>query len=430
MNITHHLHQHHQNYNINSNNNNPLPQHSSPQDHTDEQEVSQHEAEDDQLNYQTLQHDNMLQMQAAPRVPLNQFPYASSFYPSSYEQYPAPSPPAISSGPLLNDREYQSLNGYLETLNDEALTYDSKLDIGFSWDEEPSFPLIETSQSMPTYLGAPLLTSRNSLQQIDNLSPVTHSPISNMPAPSSSSPNPPIIVNPFDEAHGLIPQSTSRSNNQSAPEAALLNTLAWGSDPHFSNNLYHAPTQTVTDHDIQRRVLSVVKVAHSTGHTTTNSPVEIKFERHGEDIGSSDVGSNFTSGNTQSPTLSANQSSGVKRRAEDDEDHHQQHTRKSRTRKGSVAEPKGKRGGKRDQLTEAEKRANHIHSEQKRRNQIKNGFDTLTELVPDLKGGGYSKSAVLQHAAVYVDNLRTGNTRLKHILRDLELQHKAAGTLL
>lgn len=199
---------------------------------------------------------------------------------------------------------------------------------------------------------------------------------------------------------------------------AVLNSLAWGSDPSFGHSGFHATLQPPTQQDLQRKVLAMM-VPNSSGDTAANSPVEIKFER---DIMGSDTGSNFTAGNTQSPTPSAAQTAGVKRRAEDDDDDQQGQPRRSRPRKDSSTEvtPKGKKAGKREHLSEAEKRQNHIQSEQKRRNQIKFGFDTLTELVPELRGGGYSKSAVLQHAAVHVENLVGGNATLRNILKSLE----------
>ncbi|KAF2723974.1 hypothetical protein K431DRAFT_194513, partial [Polychaeton citri CBS 116435] len=51
----------------------------------------------------------------------------------------------------------------------------------------------------------------------------------------------------------------------------------------------------------------------------------------------------------------------------------------------------------RQNLTEDQKRANHIQSEQKRRNIIKQGYDDLNGLVPSLAGGksGFSKSEIL-----------------------------------
>lgn len=74
----------------------------------------------------------------------------------------------------------------------------------------------------------------------------------------------------------------------------------------------------------------------------------------------------------------------------------------------------------RENLTEDQKRENHIRSEQKRRTLIKEGFDDLNELVPDLKGGGFSKSAVLVMTADWLEDLIKGNAELKERLHKLE----------
>ncbi|MCJ1352227.1 MAG: hypothetical protein MMC33_002211 [Icmadophila ericetorum] len=84
-------------------------------------------------------------------------------------------------------------------------------------------------------------------------------------------------------------------------------------------------------------------------------------------------------------------------------------------------EPKSKTGG-RDNLTEEQKRNNHILSEQKRRNLIRQGFEELCELVPDLKGGGFSKSAMLSQAAEWLESLIQGNEKLRGVLEDLKEQ--------
>lgn len=63
----------------------------------------------------------------------------------------------------------------------------------------------------------------------------------------------------------------------------------------------------------------------------------------------------------------------------------------------------------RENLSEEQKRSNHIRSEQKRRTLIKEGFDDLQEIVPDLKNGGYSKSAMLQLAGEWLDDLLKEN---------------------
>ncbi|KAG6043002.1 hypothetical protein E4U17_001140 [Claviceps sp. LM77 group G4] len=53
-------------------------------------------------------------------------------------------------------------------------------------------------------------------------------------------------------------------------------------------------------------------------------------------------------------------------------------------------------------LTEVEKKQNHIASEQKRRQAIREGFDRLTFLVPGLEGQGRSEGLVLKRTVEYI----------------------------
>ncbi|KAK0634690.1 hypothetical protein B0T17DRAFT_475413, partial [Bombardia bombarda] len=74
----------------------------------------------------------------------------------------------------------------------------------------------------------------------------------------------------------------------------------------------------------------------------------------------------------------------------------------------------------RENLTEEQKRNNHIKSEQKRRTQIKEGFDDLCNLVPKLVTGGFSKSAVLTTAGSWLSDLLEGNRMLAQELKQLK----------
>ncbi|KAJ3468547.1 hypothetical protein MRS44_002612 [Fusarium solani] len=74
----------------------------------------------------------------------------------------------------------------------------------------------------------------------------------------------------------------------------------------------------------------------------------------------------------------------------------------------------------RENLTEEQKRENHIRSEQKRRTLIKEGFEDLCDLVPGLRGGGFSKSTMLTMAAEWLDDLLKGNEALSAQLAALE----------
>ncbi|KAL7795243.1 hypothetical protein V8C37DRAFT_48274 [Trichoderma ceciliae] len=74
----------------------------------------------------------------------------------------------------------------------------------------------------------------------------------------------------------------------------------------------------------------------------------------------------------------------------------------------------------RENLSEEQKRENHIRSEQKRRTLIKEGFDDLCDIVPGLKGGGFSKSTMLTMTGEWLEELLVGNRELAAQLAALE----------
>lgn len=77
-------------------------------------------------------------------------------------------------------------------------------------------------------------------------------------------------------------------------------------------------------------------------------------------------------------------------------------------------------------LTAEEKKANHIASEQKRRQAIREGFDRLTEVVPGLtKSQGRSETIVLQKSACLSLLFQTAPTNRTFIF----LQFKALAYL-
>jgi heteromeric Ino2p/Ino4p transcription factor len=71
-------------------------------------------------------------------------------------------------------------------------------------------------------------------------------------------------------------------------------------------------------------------------------------------------------------------------------------------------------------LTEQEKKNNHIASEQKRRQAIRDGFDRLATLVPGMEGQGRSESLVLHGS---IDKIKEE----KDIYNQLLAQAKAKG---
>ncbi|KAL3427186.1 hlh transcription [Phlyctema vagabunda] len=90
--------------------------------------------------------------------------------------------------------------------------------------------------------------------------------------------------------------------------------------------------------------------------------------------------------------------------------------RRSNTAAAAAAAAKATR----ENLSEEQKRENHIKSEQKRRTLIRDGFAALNELVPNLQGGGYSKSTMLLMAAEFLERLLDGNKELETRVAELE----------
>ncbi|KAL2021186.1 hypothetical protein VTK56DRAFT_7492 [Thermocarpiscus australiensis] len=78
----------------------------------------------------------------------------------------------------------------------------------------------------------------------------------------------------------------------------------------------------------------------------------------------------------------------------------------------SATKPKAPR----ENLTEEQKRENHIKSEQKRRDIIKVGFDYLRAIVPSIRGGDHSRAAVLNMTADWLEELVAGNQKLREML--------------
>ncbi|KAG0319470.1 hypothetical protein BG000_003866 [Podila horticola] len=71
-------------------------------------------------------------------------------------------------------------------------------------------------------------------------------------------------------------------------------------------------------------------------------------------------------------------------------------------------------------LTEAEKKANHIASEQKRRQNIRVGFDSLVEIVPTLSDCHRSEAVILQKSVDYIHRLLNQKNELKGRVRELQ----------
>jgi hypothetical protein len=205
-------------------------------------------------------------------------------------------------------------------------------------------------------------------------------------------------------------------------------SLRWGSDASFMDQGYLRPpdqpdeeqrTNDLLDH------LGCFEPQSSAANTRAPSPERM--------VGAPPQGPSFRNSAALDESLHPRKRQrALKEEADEysDDNDTRPHSRKSR---GSIS--KGRRvstdmsrkarlqpGSKaaRENLTEEQKRTNHILSEQKRRNLIRQGFEDLCTLVPALRGGGFSKSAMLTGAADWLEDLLRGNDILQSQLHDLK----------
>lgn len=77
-------------------------------------------------------------------------------------------------------------------------------------------------------------------------------------------------------------------------------------------------------------------------------------------------------------------------------------------------------GEKKRNLTEEEKRSNHIESEQKRRDQISESFNAMVRLVPELRNSRHSKSEKLRLACIWLESMVAENEEIGALLASTE----------
>lgn len=230
----------------------------------------------------------------------------------------------------------------------------------------------------------------------------------------------------------------NRLARQSQPSPPNVPDLQYGTDQQFSNNNQPFVPQNEKDSsesmaNDQLRYMKAVELSHSADNTRAPSPVfngdgfnlktrgppkALNLEPSGHDAG------RFRKSRSGDGDL-------------DDEDEPQSAVSKASSRKrkpkgdgtdspgadglGSGKRRKSSAAVRRDNLTEEQKRSNHINSEKKRRKVIQVGFENLGVIVPGLTSGGNpSKSAMLETSVTFLQDLLQGNTRLRQQLAQME----------
>ncbi|QPC62199.1 hypothetical protein HYE67_004430 [Fusarium culmorum] len=212
----------------------------------------------------------------------------------------------------------------------------------------------------------------------------------------------------------------------------------WGSDANFNQITYTPSSEKETSESLskdQLEMLNCLAQSQSAGNTRPNSPLQAKAQLPHSRL------SEFSKvQEVNTPPRKRRKSRNSKDAPNDETQDEAGVPKPVRRRKpkaervGSITSPvvnevsSGKRRKSavnaaklsRENLSEEQKRENHIKSEQKRRTLIKEGFDDLCELVPGLRGGGFSKSTMLAMAAEWLEDLLKGNKALEAQIATLE----------
>ena len=162
-----------------------------------------------------------------------------------------------------------------------------------------------------------------------------------------------------------------------------------------------------------------------TGHMKTPNPKRgTKAARSGNGVDDESFDNNHTAASSRSKPSKRRKMSPTGRASPGSQEYGT-----PRVNESESPEPSSKSGSKKksraatqasksNNLTEEEKRQNHIRSEKTRRDLIKWQYDALDELVPGLKSGksGLSRADVLLEIVGYVENVKLGNEKMEELL--------------
>ena len=213
--------------------------------------------------------------------------------------------------------------------------------------------------------------------------------------------------------------------------------LQYGTDQSFNNN--NQPFVPSSEKDsseaIQKehmRYFSAIELSKSADTTRPTSPVmiaeglpfnlktrvppPIKIEANGDGGKKWRKGKREDEEDDEEPQSAVSKTSARKRKQKGDPAHSPDGAADGA---GSGKRRKSSAAAKRENLTEDQKRENHINSEKKRRKVIQTGFENLAVMVPAIKGGNPSKSAMLEAAVAWLEELLDGNEALKAQLSQL-----------
>lgn len=217
-----------------------------------------------------------------------------------------------------------------------------------------------------------------------------------------------------DAQFTLANTATKREAFESQPTNARL--YHFGSDESFANNGYQ-PSSNFESHEYRGHLLTEelerLKPINRTPIATRDptpepvAPINHKKKRPASDAVVAIKKESAASGHKRKRSNMTPQSESENGEAED-----QNGTQLTSSKRQRRISAPGANRTKKENLTEKQKRDNHIASEQKRRAQIKLGYDEMNRLVPELKDSGLSKSGMLQAACDFLQKLKDQNAAI------------------
>ncbi|KAF9430072.1 hypothetical protein BGZ94_008436 [Podila epigama] len=347
---------------------------------------------------------------------------------------------------LFNPSEQRYFSEFLDTLVvDQDFTFDPSsipnlpnLPL-FSPDTMPSRLLIDpmTGATLPNasspfgnpaqqHLGANSMdfdmTSPSSQSSFSHSSLPNHYGRGGFPSPQGESPISPIsttsLLHYTSSTHPIsIPSKRNKTNKGNA--VSVPSSSRKGNSSSVSNNRDATPIQ---------QQLSKLSLNGKTFSNGTNTTIHSRKNKRGDDEDEEEdelahIKDRDAHERNASVSDGSISDSGVSLSATTPTSTSTRATKGSRadgTTASSTLSATTKRKPYKELLTEEEKRANHIASEQKRRNTIRNGFKDMTELIPDLKDLNSSKSTILFKAVDFIKHLEQRNQILQEKASRLE----------
>ncbi|KAF9212581.1 hypothetical protein BGZ59_006583 [Podila verticillata] len=333
------------------------------------------------------------------------------------------SPPPLTNDPtlqLFNPSEQRYFSEFLDTLVvDQDFTFDPS-----SIPNLPSLPMFPP-ESLPGFLNNQLqLPQQQQQPQQQQLAFPNNNPNSN-----------PLGSMDYESSQGNYGSHSPNASyaNNVTPAKRKTNkaeTTAPTGAPSRPSSLDALPTKISTPiQQLSKLTLESTNHIEANNHHSgdTTRPSKSKKNKRDEDSHPYARSSSSTSSRSNSHSNARKEDS--RENASVSDEYASDAAGSSSTPKGSSTTPTTKRKPYKELLTEEEKRANHIASEQKRRNTIRNGFKDMTDIIPDLKDINSSKSTILFKAVDFIKYLEKRNKTLqeKADLLESRLQQRNGG---